>query len=218
MFIGASHNLTSDEGKVIGKIFNGCKNPGVNEWDGNGGGGTDFRKKGGSWETNLDSRIIVAGGGGSARARLHGLILVNYKGGDGGGEEGKPGKANQCSSAYGTQKKSLFLPCSNSSITHYDGDFGFGGSGSWSGGGGGYYGGGAIYNGAGGGGSGYIGGVTSIASFRAVTESSTHKGPGYAEITILSSFDFLNKYFYTCNKKLLFFSYSLILIIFGLAK
>ena len=58
---------------------------------GGGGGGTDIRTGKGNWNESIDSRFIVAGGGGGSR-------LTNtfpYKGGDAGGLEGTIGRGNK---------------------------------------------------------------------------------------------------------------------------
>ena len=197
LYIGGSQNVKIGESGILSNSFNGGKEGGNNIYDGIGGGATDFRTKGGSWYSNFESRIIVAGGGGSGRSRhLDSTLVHNYPGGNGGGIEGEPGSALTCSPAYGTQNQSKYLECS-SEITHVNGRFGFGASGGWAGGGGGYYGGGLIYNGAGGGGSGYIGGVESIGKYQSITQTSSHSGFGYAEITILTSFSFMNKFLNT---------------------
>ena len=199
LYIGASQNLTfSDE--ILDNSFNGGLNGGFSIRDGIGGGATDFRTKNGEWYSNPESRIIVAGGGGSGRLQfLSGDEIRNYPGGNGGGSEGKPGPGYYCSSAYGTQTESKYPTCQNSSVGHSNGEFGYGAGGGWAGGGGGYYGGGWVDSGAGGGGSGYIGGVESIGKYQAITETSLHSGFGYAEITILSSFTFMNKFLNTCH-------------------
>ena len=200
LYIGASQNLTfSDE--ILDNSFNGGLRGGFSAWDGIGGGATDFRTKGGEWYSNPESRILVAGGGGSGR--MPGRNAEGYKGGDGGGSEGKPGPGYYCSSAYGTQTESKYPTCQNSSVGHSNGRFGYGAGGGWAGGGGGYYGGGWVDSGAGGGGSGYIGGVESIGKYKAITETSLHSGFGYAEITILSSLSFMNKFLNTCHSSFL---------------
>lgn len=112
----------------------------------NGGGATDIRLIGGSWdnEQGLLSRIIVAGGGGRNN--------FETKGGDGGGDAGGDGfKAD----SKGTQTNG------GKGQEGLDGSFGKGGSAvsassgeNYGGGGGGWYGGGSGYNA--GGGSGYV--------------------------------------------------------------
>lgn len=118
---------------------------------GYGGGATDFRTSSdGNWSDYLNTRILVAGGGG-------GHDVSGGVAGVGGGLAGGAGTSGYDSGAGGTQ--------SNAGI---NGGFGYGGSGQpydSVGGGGGYYGGGGSLGdgggwGDGGGGSGYVGGVT----------------------------------------------------------
>ncbi|MCC0634200.1 hypothetical protein KGF48_17365 [Clostridioides sp. ZZV15-6388] len=112
----------------------------------NGGGATDIRLIGGSWdnEQGLLSRIIVAGGGGRNN--------FETKGGDGGGDAGGDGSK---ADSKGTQTNG------GKGQVGLDGSFGKGGSAvspssreNYGGGGGGWYGGGSGYNA--GGGSGYV--------------------------------------------------------------
>ncbi|HID8440931.1 TPA: glycine rich domain-containing protein [Clostridioides difficile] len=112
----------------------------------NGGGATDIRLIGGSWdnEQSLLSRIIVAGGGGRNN--------FETKGGDGGGDAGGDGSK---ADSKGTQTNG------GKGEAGLDGSFGKGGSAvsassgeNYGGGGGGWYGGGSGYNA--GGGSGYV--------------------------------------------------------------
>ncbi|HBF7016604.1 TPA: hypothetical protein KOV70_003848 [Clostridioides difficile] len=112
----------------------------------NGGGATDIRLIGGSWdnEQSLLSRIIVAGGGGRNN--------FETKGGDGGGDAGGDGSK---ADSKGTQTNG------GKGKAGLDGSFGKGGSAvsassgeNYGGGGGGWYGGGSGYNA--GGGSGYV--------------------------------------------------------------
>ncbi|HID1251467.1 TPA: glycine rich domain-containing protein, partial [Clostridioides difficile] len=112
----------------------------------NGGGATDIRLIGGSWdnEQSLLSRIIVAGGGGRNN--------FETKGGDGGGDAGGDGSK---ADSKGTQTNG------GKGEVGLDGSFGKGGSAvstssgeNYGGGGGGWYGGGSGYNA--GGGSGYV--------------------------------------------------------------
>ena len=196
LYIGGTKDLNEGQ-EILSNSFNGGFKGGANEYDGIGGGATDFREKGGSWHTNLETRIIVAAGGGSGRSTDGGQEL-NLKGGNGGGTTGEPGKGLQCSSAYGTQTESYMASC-NANLQYIDkGGFGYGGSGSWAGGGSGYFGGGLVEGGSGGGGSGYIGGVQSYGTFTALTEASSHTGLGFAEVTILHSF--LNTFFHKIFK------------------
>ncbi|MFL8675736.1 glycine-rich protein [Clostridioides sp. GD02404] len=119
-----------------------------------GGGATDIRLIGGEWdnEQGLLSRIIVAGGGGGT--------IDTYRGGDGGGLKGMPGRGwNGIPSHGGTQFEG------GKGITDDGKSDGFFGNGAtyknpsiYSGGGGGWFGGSATSgSGSGsGGGSGYV--------------------------------------------------------------
>ncbi|EAY11091.1 gp2-related protein [Trichomonas vaginalis G3] len=69
---------------------------GVNDADGCGGGASDFRTKKSAWNENLNSRIIISGGGGGAYGR-YGL----YYGGKGGGQKGETDSSGMA--AVGTQ-------------------------------------------------------------------------------------------------------------------
>ncbi|HFL3546930.1 TPA: glycine-rich protein [Clostridioides difficile] len=127
-----------------GKSLNNENHQGVN-YRCNGGGATDIRLVGGSWDNQkgLLSRIIVAGGGGRN--------FFNNEGGDGGGYNGGSGG----SALGGTQS------AGGKGSSGTDGLFGKGGNAistdtgkNFGGGGGGWYGGGSGV--AGGGGSGYV--------------------------------------------------------------
>ena len=192
LYIGGSANLTIKDindktAPSLKNSFNGGTKGGENFLDGIGGGATDFRTKGGNWSSSLESRFLIAGGGGSARTRIDDYELVNFTGGDGGGINGSLGEAKSCFASYGTDAGSFTPECSDGTVRHHTGSFGIGASGSWAGGGGGYYGGGYISNGAGGGGSGYYGFLFSYDDFKATTNQSTHRGFGMAKITILSN-------------------------------
>ena len=104
------------------------------------GGATDIRLVQGVWyhPASLNSRIIVAGGGGA------GLMDRGvYNGGDGGGLEGAPGQGSYGGSA-GTQTGNK---ANDSGWMGYPGSLGSGGAGGDAsyGGAGGYYGGGGSY-------------------------------------------------------------------------
>ena len=216
LHIGGSANITNalETSQPLNNTYNGCLNDAKNIYDGMGGGATDFRTKSGNWSSNFDSRIIVAGGGGAGRAYIH-STNVNFTGGDGGGVEGEPGIGLICDSGYGTIENYFTPQCSNSSLWHGNGSFGYGYGGEWSGGGGGYYGGGSVFNGAGGGGSGYIGNLQSIGKYIAKTSTSSHNGFGYAKITILTDTKFISQFLNTCNSNNLFsINHSLMNLIF----
>jgi hypothetical protein len=136
---------------------------------GSGGGATDFRLLGGAWDNaqSLNSRIIVAGGGGGSEW----VKDKNYVGGAGGGLQGYEGKATggvATKAQGGTQLTGGTDTSGNSSGVFGVGGHGGHGSGSryfGGGGGGGYYGGGAALGivqqrAAGGGGSSFISGYS----------------------------------------------------------
>ena len=151
-----------------------------------GGGATDIRLVSGDWNnaTSLNSRILVAGGGGGSYSDGNsgvttGGIGSSYFGGNGSrtgdGTYVGPGGGAQDMLGWGnTSYGSL-----SASTTQYIGAFGIGGTGanSYGGGGGGYYGGGSgNYNG-GAGGSSFISGhpgVNAIASASDTANLRTH--------------------------------------------
>ncbi|MDN9571804.1 hypothetical protein KLL42_02785 [Clostridioides difficile] len=159
----------------------------------NGGGATDIRLVGGSWdnEQGLLSRIIVAGGGGRND--------FSNKGGDGGGVAGGSTKLGE----GGTEFKG------GKGASGTDGSFGKGGKGiredryeMHGGGGGGWYGGGS--GPTGGGGSGYVltensykpAGYTPTSEYWLENTSMTvgggiAGGDGKAKITLLQGLPFL---------------------------
>ena len=145
-----------------------------------GGGATDVRLVGGSWNDtkSLISRIMVAaGGGGADNSSDNGY---NGYGGNGGTLYGTNGTSNQ-GNYYGTGGTQISGGVNKTGVESFDGKFGIGGgqispttsNGANAGaGGGGYYGGGSgkDYRGAGGGGSSYISGYAGVNS---VKESTT---------------------------------------------
>ncbi|MCP8368341.1 glycine rich domain-containing protein [Clostridioides difficile] len=159
----------------------------------NGGGATDIRLVGGSWdnEQGLLSRIIVAGGGGRND--------FSNKGGDGGGVAGGSTKLGEGGTEYKGGK----------GASGTDGSFGKGGKGiredqykMHGGGGGGWYGGGS--GPTGGGGSGYVltensykpAGYTPTSEYWLENTSMTvgggiAGGDGKAKITLLQGLPFL---------------------------
>lgn len=144
--------------------FNGGGNAGANS--GGGGGATDIRTTLG----DLNSRLIVAGGGGGAEYDAS----SDPTNGQGGGLSGTKGLGDKPSNGGnpGTQTSGGIGPGGN-------GSFGQGGhstdDGHSAGGGGGYYGGaGGAHDGDGGGGSGYI--APSVKD--GVTQLSNHTGNG----------------------------------------
>lgn len=179
-------NITLNEGQTI-YVYVGGKGGagGAAGWNGGGtggdaghtgagGGGTDIR----TTQGNLNTRVIVAGGGGGVENCWG---YSPYKGGDGGGSVGGSGTSS-VSNGYGTGGSQTG---GGYNLFHGNGygSLGKGGDGHListcsSGGGGGYYGGGAAYGGNAGGGSGYIGGVTSGSMSTGV-----RSGHGQAKIT-----------------------------------
>ena len=112
-----------------------------------GGGSSDVR----STSTDLDARLIVAGGGGAKSYK-------GYAGGVGGGLTGGTGATDPDYSGgnggHGgsqTEGGTGTTGCPSSA-----GTLGLGGDGCYTGGGGGYYGGGGCYSGGGGGGSSFV--------------------------------------------------------------
>lgn len=131
-----------------------------------GGGATDVRLINGAWndEVSLDSRIMVAAGGGGAGS--------NQAGGYGGtlfGGNGNTGNASDPKIAYGGTPSAGGAHGVGSHSSGTSGSFGIGGTGGQylSGGGSGYYGGGASgvskdYAGSGAGGSSFIAGYAGV--------------------------------------------------------
>ena len=175
---------------------------GVNEFDGAGGGATDFRLGKGVWNKNFESRLLVAGGGGGAYANNE--AQLEFRGGNGGGYQGGESecKSSKNKSPIGTQNGSI------GGIGDFNnGSLGYGASGYYASGGGGYYGGGNAYDCGGGGGSGFIGNVTSLGRYVAITEESKHEGSGNASITFISHAisKTVQKHFRSTNYKRSFF-------------
>ena len=164
----------------------GAGSYGVGGWNGGGGtstggsygggGATDIREN-----SNLSTRIIVAGGGG-------GMGHSSGYGGAGGGLIGGTGSGSgSYGEAYGGTQTSGGATSSNrGSFYSTNGSFGQGGIGfgnSGGGGGGGWYGGGGATHGGGAGGSGYVGNLID-----GVTYNGIRSGNGYAKITCISSY------------------------------
>lgn len=169
LYIGAT-SLTSQS--IDSNFGGGGYGPTIN--DGPGGGATDFRLN----TSDLYSRIIVAGGGGGGFC----TSTKDYKGGDGGGFEGKVGLnydgARPCIGTQTSCKDGM----KKADYRYYEGTFGQGSGGAYGGGGGGYWGGGNIAGG-GAGGSGYIGGVFGNNIYKRTTVSGKNPGFGWARIT-----------------------------------
>ena len=154
--------------------YNGGPNS-INPADGRGGGATDFRTISGKWNEHFESRIIVAGGGGGG--------YVKQNGGRGGGTNGESFQVGSNRPCYGSQDG-----CLEGINVRNNGTLGKGGGPGAGSGGGGYWGGGNANGCGGGGGSGYVGGVSSLPSFKKLTSFSNHTGFGEARITILMNF------------------------------
>ena len=171
---GAGGGSTSMKGYNGGGTSYGSASP--------GGGATDIRTVGGAWDDidSLESRLIVAGGGGGTR--------YQYKAGSGGGENGSQGQhlSEDNIPCYGGQEKCEGKKGSKSN----EGKLGKGADANqWGenngagGGGGGYFGGGSAAKSAGSGGSGYIGKMLSPKS----TSVSSNLGNGFAIISLYST-------------------------------
>lgn len=147
-----------------------------------GGGSTDVRYL----NDNLNSRVIVAAGGGGASydSQLGWASGNRCSGGAGGGLQGLSGQSweNGCSNALGGGQTQGGM---------FGGELGQGGQGGWksSGAGGGYYGGGALtgdtdsgfcFAGCGAGGSSYVGSLTNTE-----TSIGVRDGDGYAKLTFI---------------------------------
>ena len=153
---------------------------------GGGGGGTDIRTIGKNIASNdsIESRILVAGGGGGARSEAN---FVS-DGGDGGGLNGEQGNHSSENNVpcYGT-----INGCIDGKGAHSIGEKWQGGSGNtdWgsfsggAGGGGGYYGGGTCADCSGSGGSGYF----KEPIFNGKTVFNNHVGHGKAIIYVFNS-------------------------------
>ena len=149
---------------------------------GGGGGATDIRLKMGDNQAELESRFIVAGGGGAGH--LDASTTGNGRnGGDGGGNEGGIGSCtDEWFPCYGSHDGPICPTVNDTSVT--PGEFG---KGIW-GGGSGWWGGGSINGCGGGGGSGYQEPLISVYSLPRSTISGVHEGDGYAIISVVSTF------------------------------
>jgi hypothetical protein len=170
--------------------------------DGNnegGGGATDIRTIDDISSVGLNSRLIVAGGGGGFV--LSNAIETDYILGHGGGLTGNNATwqrtdvyngvaygATQNQAGYGYTYYSVdektVSDCVDVSIADAAGSFGQGAAAARAGGGGGWYGGGAACL-IGSGGSGYIGGVDDYHGITADSISGQRNGHGRAEIFLL---------------------------------
>ena len=161
-----------------------------------GGGATDFRLKNGPWNSSesLESRIIVAGGGGGQSWDLAGGNagrLVGYS------SQGRDFPTGSCQSIAGGEQNGStnFGYGDNGANGLTNSNTGAQGNG---GGGGGWYGGkasqktGAFSNAAGGGGSSYISGMAGCVDNQEITfkhafmedgNATKYKGNGFASIT-----------------------------------
>ena len=160
----------------------------------NGGGGTDIRLVSGDWNNNegLNSRIMVAGGGGGYANWSSGS-----KGGNAGGLIGYSGnRVGSITNSTGGTQVSGGNGADNTTSTPYVGVFGSGGysplySAQWiyrAGGGGGYYGGGAGDSisgsvGSAAGGSSYISGHTGCVAIKSSSDRTARTGTSGASCT-----------------------------------
>jgi len=199
----ASNDSISDNGGWNG---GGSLLTGQNAYGAPGGGATDFRTVPGIWNNTaaLNSRVLVAGGGGGANSRdgdnpsaapEYYTGYGNGTGGDGGGligRDGTTGNQDTFGLSYGygfgtggTQTTGgVGYRYVNGVLvdTYISGTFGTGGTNGQAGGGGGWYGGAySSGHGAGGGGSSYIGGVTD-----GIMQTGINSGNGRATITFIS--------------------------------
>lgn len=142
---------------------------------GRGGGATDIRLVGGSWDNveGLKSRIIVAGGGGGAQSSCGYVASAGHGGGLTGTTSYNMGYQSRAQnvardrafSEGGSQEqggRGYNINDSGGGYVYTNGSFGKGANATTcaSGGGGGYYGGGSSYTSGGGGGSSYVTGYT----------------------------------------------------------
>ncbi len=168
----------------------GTGHPVNNYYCGNGGGASDIRTVGGSWDNaaSLSSRIIVAGGGGAGRD-------ATCIGGNGGGTAGGAGTSFNPDQTGGPTGGTQSAGGTNSGYASALTAATLGKAMTWNGsrlpvdilvgGGGGYYGGGSGRV-AGGGGSGYIGGVTNGTMTTGATDNPSGNNNGYIRITSIS--------------------------------
>ena len=154
VYVGGQGSLAQPGSSGASGGWNGGGSTGANTYNnpahnhGGGGGATDFRLISGTWSdtTSLNSRIMVAAGGGGYGAHGVGGIGGTTNGSTGGGQ-GHP----NYNGGYGASLTSGGAD---------GGTLGIGGNGSTNagGGGGGYYGGGSAWYSGAGGGSSYISG------------------------------------------------------------
>jgi hypothetical protein len=163
--------------------FNGgAHGTGATGASGTGGGATDFRLLGGDWDnaSSLNSRILVAGGGGGTGYDSNGGGGYGH-GGAGGGLTGDNGGVyNIAVGGKGGGQTSGGTGVTHGAYTSSDGSFGKGSNGNSNtnvaGGGGGYYGGSgaarqisSLGAGGGGGGSSFISGMTNCVAINPTT-------------------------------------------------
>jgi len=153
------------------KSFNGTT---ASNGDGDpGGGATDVRTVGGTWTdiNSLRSRIIVAGGGGSACYRSDGCGATS--GGSAGGLIGYSSSCNGQTNTGGTQVSGGWTAPNGD----YSATFGIGSAWGATGGGGWYGGGGAAHAyGSGAGGSSYISGHTGCVAVTSLSDTTPKTG------------------------------------------
>ena len=175
-----------------------------------GGGATDIRSIDGEFNNSdsLDSRILVAGGGGGSYRGSN----CYASGGNGGGINGEPSPGiggcnqdNQHESCYGGQES-----CEGGNENAEGSTKGTKGKGADAtdryrpGGGGGYYGGGSSLKGSGGG-SGYINGTQYFPVTNGYTKTGVHYGSGKAIIMQVTN--------YFCKTSNFLFPYHLLILL-----
>ena len=178
LYIGATANSI---GTPTTNTYNGG-GYGQNQNDAFGGGGTDFRKIYGDDHLALQSRILVAGGGGGAYSPAEDPTY-SLTGGDGGGILGFPGESlGKAVPCVGSQNGCV-NGIQDEQYEFHEGEFGRGAGHYYGGGGGGYWGGGTTASG-GAGGSGYFDGVTGSSKWKKIL-SGVNNGFGWARITYI---------------------------------
>lgn len=175
-----------------------------------GGGATDIRLTSGSWnnQTSLNSRIMVAAGGGGANHR--GMFYGEGTGGAGGALQGIDGISQNHTNSYGygygiggsqIAGGSTFWQSASNTYGPVNGSFGQGGGTEisselvQSAGGGGYYGGGGSAHGGAGGGSSYISGYAGCIAITSQTSTLPKTGCSLGTTNINCSYHYSGKKF-----------------------
>ena len=189
LYIGGE-GTNKSEGSNKGGGYNGG---GLSYGSSGGGvGATDFRTIGGVIDSSesIESRILIAGGGGGARF----IFNESAHGGNGGGFEGTRGGSIESENqpCYGNQNDCLGssgpLIVEGSLWKGADANSSWGFKNGGAGGGGGYYGGGTCAQCGGSGGSGF----SKLPMVKGMTYPSNNAGNGYAVIYFFNSFTFHN--------------------------